>query len=138
MLEESFWIQYLLPVALILGVMEGILGLSWVPFYVRTGIPISIERFSIRKKENFEDVLLKLIDEGLIGTWYPSLEFMTLSDKELAFRNVLLETKKDWFFRLPIRGFIRLNSSNEVSIKGFLLSPIFILLFMGLQFNNNL
>jgi hypothetical protein len=30
MLEETIWLTYLLPIILVLGVLEGLLGLLWV------------------------------------------------------------------------------------------------------------
>ena len=86
---------------------------------MRLGIPIFLTRFSILNQAEFANGGAKLIEEGLAGKWYPSLIFKQINDTELAFKNKPLEFKIGFRVRSPMRGIVQLDSSYQVSIKGF-------------------
>ncbi len=133
MFQELDWLVFIFPLIILFGILESVLTLLWTPFYMRIGIPISITRFPILKREEFEDVSARLLTEGLVGKWYPSLAFKQISDRELAFKNKLFEFKIGLRSRSPVRGIIILDPSYQVVIRGFLpfSTPLVLIIFIA-------
>lgn len=101
--------------------IELILILQNEPAYFRRGIPVLVRRFRVGNLLGFWNAGTWLIDMELEGEWYRDFIFIILGYRELAFRYKIMPHQIVGLkFRLPLRGVIRIDKKNHVSIVCFL------------------
>ena len=125
----------LLTILVLIGLLETILSMLWVPFYMRLGIPVWWQKAPVRSKEQFWRTAKQLDGTGMLGTWYPTIVFKQISPNEVAFRHQLRESQRGFHFRSPIRGMIRLSAeAYSVTVINYLpwFTPIAVLMFLWL------
>jgi hypothetical protein len=112
--------------------IETILSLRWVPFYMRSGIPVWRQSKPILK-EQFEKASARMDGAEMSDKWYFTIVFKQIGPYELAFQNKSGEVTVGFRRRMTIRGIVKLDKSQNI-VKIVTFFPWFILVLVALIF----
>ena len=117
----NYIVGFLILLFVIAGIIESLMSMFWVPFYIRLGLPAYIYRFPLPITSQLGKPISILEGQRISSSVYPTAVFQKISQNEVAFRSKLFEFKIGFRIRASFRGIIRLDAhSNTIAITGYL------------------